>query len=81
MTTSSSNPNPLPPSAPASEEHIDRAPATGSGSGHVLDRKVTVISVGILALFVLASLIFPAKSAEAIDNGFTASARWLGLYW
>ncbi|MDJ0314216.1 BCCT family transporter [Arthrobacter sp. H35-D1] len=47
----------------------------------VLDRKVTGISLGILAAFVLASLIFPKQSSAAIDSGFTWAARWLGLYW
>ena len=47
----------------------------------VLDRKVTAASLGILAVFVLASLVFPQQSSDAITAGFTFSAKWLGLFW
>lgn len=47
----------------------------------VLDRKVTVASLGILAVFVLATLVFPKQSSEAINAGFAFSAKWVGLYW
>ena len=47
----------------------------------VLDRKVTVASLSILAVFVVASLVFPQQSSDAITAGFTFSAKWLGLFW
>lgn len=46
-----------------------------------MDRRVTVASLGILAVFVLASLVFPAQSSAAIGAGFAFSAQWFGLYW
>ncbi len=47
----------------------------------VLDRKVTGASLGILLVFVLATLIFPKQSSDVINEGFAASAKWLGLFW
>ncbi|GAA5228408.1 BCCT family transporter [Paeniglutamicibacter antarcticus] len=79
MTTNSSSPKPPNPSPPVATERIDEAPA--ARSGYILDRKVTVASISILAIFVLTSLIFPVQSSEAISNGFTTAAKWLGIYW
>lgn len=62
-----------------SENNPNRAVAERSRS--VLDRKVTFISLGILAVFVLATLVFPNQSADAINDGFAFSAKWVGLYW
>ena len=47
----------------------------------VLDRKVTVASLSILAVFVLGSLVFPNQSSDVINEGFSFFAKWLGLYW
>lgn len=62
-----------------SEDNPNRALAEHSRSG--LDRKVTFISLGILAVFVLATLVFPQQSSDAINEGFAFSSRWVGLYW
>lgn len=62
-----------------SKNNPNRAVAERSRS--VLDRKVTFISLGILAVFVLATLVFPNQSADAINDGFAFSAKWVGLYW
>ncbi|MGY4544141.1 glycine betaine transporter [Arthrobacter sp. UYNi723] len=61
------------------EEHPKRAP--GGPLAPVVDRKVTIASLGILAVFVLATLVFPKQSSAAINDGFTFSAKWVGLYW
>ena len=47
----------------------------------LLDRTVTVASLSILAVFVLATLVFPKQSSDAINAGFSFSAKWLGLFW
>lgn len=47
----------------------------------VLDRRVAGISIGILALFIAASMIFPEPTTTVINAGFTGAARWFGGYW
>ncbi|MBE4720437.1 BCCT family transporter [Pseudarthrobacter sp. AB1] len=63
----------------ASEETPSRA--AGEQFKPVADRKVTIASLGILAVFVLATLIFPKQSSDAINEGFAFSAKWVGFYW
>lgn len=47
----------------------------------VLDRKVVGISIGLLAAFIVASLIVPDATADVINAGFGAAATWFGAYW
>lgn len=70
--------------------HEERLPAVseqnpsrtaGERPTPVTDRKVTIASLGILALFVLATLVFPKQSSTAIDEGFAFAAQWFGFYW
>lgn len=50
-------------------------------SPSLLDRTVAGISIGILAVFITVSLIFPGATTTVINSGFSAAARWFGGYW
>lgn len=47
----------------------------------ILDRKVAGISIGIIAVFIASSMIFPGRTADLINLGFNGSAKWFGAYW
>lgn len=53
----------------------------GAAPPKVVDRWVAIPSIGVLALFVVAALIFPTTVSTWVDAGFTAVAGWFGLYW
>ena len=55
------------------------APPSALAAG--LDRKVAGISIGIVVLFVAASLGFPDWTANVINSGFSGAAKWFGAYW
>ncbi|MGP5218910.1 BCCT family transporter [Arthrobacter rhombi] len=47
----------------------------------VLDRTVAGISIGVIAVFVASSMIFPGTTANLINSGFSGAATWFGAYW
>ncbi|MGP5318720.1 BCCT family transporter [Arthrobacter rhombi] len=55
------------------------APPSALAAG--LDRKVAGISIGIVVIFVAASLGFPEWTANVINSGFSGAAKWFGAYW
>lgn len=47
----------------------------------ILDRKVAGISIGIIVVFIASSMIFPGKTTDLINAGFSGAAQWFGAYW
>ena len=46
-----------------------------------VDRVVMTVSAGILVVFVVAAIAVPTTVSELVNQGFSASVRWFGLYW
>ncbi len=46
-----------------------------------IDRVVTGVSAGGLALFVIAAIALPGRVSDWVAQGSAASGRWLGLFW
>ncbi len=46
-----------------------------------VDRTVMTVSAGILVVFVVAAVAVPTTISDWVNQGFTFSARWFGVYW
>ncbi|HCA87580.1 MAG TPA: hypothetical protein DEQ61_20185, partial [Streptomyces sp.] len=45
------------------------------------DPAVVAVSGGLLVAFVIAALVAPAATGEAVGTAFSAAARWFGPFW
>ena len=46
-----------------------------------VDRVVMIASAGVLSIFVIAAIALPKSVGNWVNEGFTASVRWFGLFW